>query len=219
MESFATLCLGSRPDADTWEMGCASLGLSRGASIKTGKPKLEALSGFFRGKEHWLFLAGHFSGMRLYNEDDDVAVTFAADRVTCEVGRATATVEKSKGFALDATSRVILWGGCSVCSADVTIRSLRSLFGKHVLLGFAGLTGYKMVNAMLGDGFLQNHFFRRVKATGRSNADIVNAWMGAAAQGYGNGKDGVEQKFRAVDWDGQEWMLSGGKVAKGRNFG
>jgi hypothetical protein len=40
-----------------------------------------------------------------------------------------------------------------------------------------------------------------------------NAWLETAAWGYGGGDYGGI--FRAVDQDGQEWLLSGKNIVKG----
>ena len=42
-----------------------------------------------------------------------------------------------------------------MCSGRYTMETIRKLFGSHVLLGFAGETGWKMVDAMLGAGFIK----------------------------------------------------------------
>ncbi|HYF08844.1 MAG TPA: hypothetical protein VD970_14570 [Acetobacteraceae bacterium] len=217
-ESYSTLSLGTRQDAATWERGCGSIGLTISSSIRKSSPSIAEMKAFFSSSASWIYFGGHFSGMRLYNEDSTASVTFERTQVTLTSGGTSAVVQQgSSDFNLHVSSRVILWGGCSVCSAQNTMQTMRSLFGKHVLLGFAGLTGWRMVDAMLGGGFLKNHLFTRVKATSTAPADVVQAWMGAAKAGYGGGEN--EVKFRAVDWDGQEWKLEGNKIIKGRMIG
>lgn len=176
------------------------------------------MKGLFSSSAAWIYFGGHFSGMRLYNEANTTAVTFNRDEVTLESGGGSETVKRgSTNFNLHVSSLVILWGGCSVCSMVSSMQTMRSVFGKHVLLGFAGLTGWRMVDAMLGGGFLKNHFFARIKATSTNSVDVVQAWMGAAKAGYGGGEN--EVKFRAVDWDGQEWKLESNAIVKGRTIG
>ncbi len=95
---------------------------------------------------------------------------------------------------------------------------MRTLFGPHVLLGFNGLTGWKMVDAMLGGGFIGagRHFFDRVVGKDSDAAGVRDAWMETAKFGYG-GSDN-ESKFRAIDPDGREWKLQKGEIRPGRRF-
>lgn len=217
-ETCSTLSLGTRTDALTWENGCADIGIAADISIRKPKPSLAEIKSFFASTAEWLYFGGHFYGMKLYNEDDTVSVRFHKNQVELKAGGTSEVLNQSDAaFNLNLSSRVILWGGCSVCSTEDSMRTMRMLFGRHVLLGFSGLTGWRIVNYMLGGGGLKNHFYTRIKATSTSSADIVQAWMGAGKAGYGSGD--IADIIRAVDWDGQEWKLDGGKIVKGRQVG
>lgn len=177
------------------------------------------LRAFFKSKPDWIFMAGHFGDLQLSNEDGSVKVTFAADGVTLAAAGEIALLKKgSEDFSLDANCKVVLWGGCSVCSDDMTIRTMRTLFGPHILLGFKGLTGWKMVDAMLGGGFIGagKHFFDRVIGKDSDAADVCDAWMETAKFGYGGSNN--ESKFRAINPDGLEWKLQKGEIKPGRRF-
>lgn len=216
MTTYATLCLGTRQDAVTWEKGNEGLGFTKGISIRKPAPSHDEIKGFFASDAQWLYLGGHFGGNTLYNEADTVSITFEAEQVVAKTPAGDRTLTKAADFKLHTSSRVILWGGCSVCSGEDTVRTMRQLFGPHVLLGFAGLTGWKMVDAMLGGGFLKkDHFFNRVLAHGKTSLEgVAKAWMEAARAGYGGAR--VEGKFRCVDREGQEWKLKDGAIVKGR---
>ena len=212
------LSLGTRKDATTWENGCKGLGFDAPLPIKKPSPSMDELKAFFSSDSDWLFIAGHFGGDMLFNEKDSVSATFSADSVELKVGGEKATVKKGTAeFQLDKNCKVVLWGGCSVCSATDLIRDLQKLFGAHVLLGFKGSTGWKMVDAMLGGGFIKTgHFFERVKGHDDEPAKIRDAWMQTALKGYGG--DDFEDRFRAIDPDGQEWEISKKKIKRGRKI-
>jgi hypothetical protein len=215
---YATLALGTRADAATWQRGCAAIGFQEGISIRNGRPTAAELKSFFADDANWIFFGGHFGGYTLMNEDFSTKIRFGTDEVTLTSPGGSDKYAQGDGFKLHASSLVVLWGGCSVCSGDSTIRNLRALFGPHVLLGFAGETGWKMVDAMLGAGFIKTDFFERLSGGKAEDVDKVpSAWMATAKAGYGGGPN--ESKFRTVDWDGQEWKLSGGAIVKGRRFG
>lgn len=217
-KSTAILSLGTRKDATTWEKGCQGLGFDLAAVIKKPYPTIDELKTLFKTKPHWLFLAGHFGSMQLLNEKEDVWVKFATDKVELQVKKEKATIEKSGGdFGLSANCELVMWGGCDVCTNRNTVKILRTLFGEHVLLGFRDTSGWKMVDAMLGGGFIKSdHFFDRVKGHEDDPIAIRDAWMKTAQKGYGGGD--LEDRFRAVDRNGQEWELRKKKIVKGRKF-
>lgn len=202
------LCLGTRPDASTWEKGCKALGFDAPLPIKKSSPTMDELKGFWAGSFDWLFLAGHFAGRRLYNESGAVGVRFAADSVTLEVDNETTTVAK-KDFRM--RPRLILWGGCSTLGSNDLVRDLNSLFGSHTMIGFRGLTGWRVVDAALGAGFMagKRHFYTRV-AGDSTSAVLADAWMQTGALGWGGGD--LENRFAAVDTSGQRWVLRDKKV-------
>jgi hypothetical protein len=78
------------------------------------------------------------------------------------------------------------------------------------------MTEWEIVNNLLGGGTIQpDHFFNQYRShAGESfpNAGLWarRAWMEAARIGYG-GK-ALEDRFRAVDFDGQSWKLSRGQI-------
>ena len=211
------LSLGTRKDATTWQNGCQAANINVLNSIKKPAPTIANLKAFFKGTPHWLFFAGHFGQNSLANEDDSVNIIFSDDSIKLITGSVDVEIKKeSPDFKLNTNCEVILWGGCSVCSSKNTIEIMRKLFGKHVLLGFAGLTGWKIVDAMLGGGFITNHFFKRLNGKISNSVAVRDAWMETARYGYGGGS--IENRFRAIDPDGQEWKLSNKKIVKGRKF-
>jgi hypothetical protein len=185
--SSGILSLGSRKDATTWENGCKRLGFDTPNPIKKGFPTMTELRAFFKSTPDWIFLASHFGDLEMSNDDGSVSLTFATNEVTLKAAGETAVVKKGVDFTLDANCKVVLWGGCSVCSGETTIRTMRTLFGPHVLLGFNGLTGWKIVDAMLGGGFIGagRHFFDRVAGKESDPVGIRAAWMETAKFGYG----------------------------------
>lgn len=206
------LCLGTRPDARTWEKGCQSLGFDAPLPIKKPAPTMEELRRFFGSSFDWVFFGGHFAGSRLYNESGSVGVRFAGDAVTLEAGGESSTLERGTAeFGLQ--PRLILWGGCSTLGASAVVRDLNALFGTHTMLGFRGITGWKVVDAMLGAGFMtgKRHFFARSQA-GSSSAELTSAWMQTAKVGWAGGT--LEDRFAAVDTGGQRWVLRDKQVVR-----
>lgn len=206
------LCLGTRPDASRWEKGCRALGFDAPLPIKKPAPTMEELTRFFAGSYDWVFFGGHFSGGRLYNESGAVGVRFSSDAVTVEVGKESTTLARGTA-ALGLQPRLVLWGGCSTLGASGLVRDLNALFGTHTMVGFRGITGWKVVDAALGGGFLagKRHFFSRVEATS-SSAELTAAWMQTAKLGWSGGT--LEDRFAAVDATGQRWVLRDGQVVR-----
>ena len=204
------LSLGTRADATTWEKGCRGLGFDVPLPIKKPSPTMDELKRFFASPFEWVFLAGHFAGRRLYNESGNVGIRFAADAVTLEVGNELAKVEKRD---LRIRPHLILWGGCSTLGSNDLVRDLNTLFGSHTMVGFRGLTGWKVVDAALGAGFMvdKRHFFTRVQAD-TSSRGLTEAWMQTGALGWGGGS--LEDRFAAVDTSGQRWILRGRQVVR-----
>lgn len=217
-KSTTILSLGTRKDATTWEKGCQNLGFTVDAVIKKSYPTLDELKTVVKTKPHWIFLAGHFGGLQLLNEKEDVFVEFAKDKVTLHVKKEKEQIDASSNdFGWNTASEVVVWGGCDVCSGKNTVETLRLLFGEHVLLGFQGLSGWRMVDAMLGGDFIKkDHFFDRVAGHEDDPEAIRDAWMKTAKLGWGG--DTLESRWRAVDRNGQEWRLKDKKIIKGRKF-
>lgn len=214
----ATLCLGTRPDATTWNAGCQSLGFTVAESVCKPEPSDAELDSIFACEAEWLYLGGHFGDNTLTNESGSLEIEFTKDSVKiCRTGKEDRVLMKGAGFRLHSSCWMTLWGGCSVCSSGQTIRNIQQLFDGPLILGFAGLTGWRMVDAMLGGGFMhKGHFFDNVRGKTEDMVAWRTAWMKAAARGYGDGPN--ETKFRAVDSDGQEWVLEEGKIVKGRKL-
>jgi len=212
------LSLGTRRDASTWEEGCGALGIKARLPIKSANPSVADLKTFFAGKGGWFFFGGHFGGRTLSNERGDVEVRFDAKEVRITAAGTKLVLSKATHeFSLHEECAVVLWGGCSVCGDPDTVETLRTLFGPHLLLGFAGLTGWRVVDAMLGGGFMKKgHFFDRLEPGRLDAVTVRDAWMGAALQGYGGGD--IEGRFRAVDPEGQEWKLVKKKINRGRKY-
>jgi len=219
-KKYSTLALGTRQDAGTWDKGCASIGLDQMNSIRKPLPDMAELKTFFAQTPEWLYLGGHFGSLSLMNDafldgrKGAVDIEFAKDHVTVKIDGATEKLSRADDtFQLHKNVVVILWGGCSVCDTTHTIRTLRNLFDRHVLLGFAGETGVAMVDAMLGNGFIKkNHFFDNVKGKTADLDAVASGWMTAAQAGYGGGWG--EERFRAIDFAGQGWKLEAGKIKK-----
>lgn len=214
----AILSLGTRKDATTWEKGCAALGIKARLPIKKPLPTLDEVKDFFVTPAHWVYFGGHFGGLSLFNDNGTATIDFQDGGVHVTIQSAEATPNKAdRTFRLHEEIEVVLWGGCSVCGPRDTVRTLRTLFGNHVLLGFVGSTGWAIVDAMLGGGFMKTgHFFDRLSADKMDATAVRNAWMGAALQGYGGGD--LETRFRAVDPDGQEWQIVDKKIQAGRKL-
>lgn len=219
-KNSSTLSLGTRPDAATWERGCTNVGIDLLTSIRKASPTMAELKAFFAEQPSWLYMGGHFGSLQLFNDAAHhgkagaVSIKFDMDHVIVDVDGTSEKLSQSDGtFNVHKSVLVILWGGCSVCDTTRTMKVLRSVFGPHVLLGFAGMTGWAMVDAMLGNGFIKkNHFFDNVKGKTDDLDAISNGWMRAAKAGYGSGA--MSDRFRAIDFDGQGWKLSEGKIVK-----
>ncbi|MBD3298154.1 MAG: hypothetical protein GF341_05820 [candidate division Zixibacteria bacterium] len=210
----AVLSLGTRKDAAQWVGRCRQLGFGIASNISKPRPTMNELQAFMGSSPTWIFIAGHFAAGRLYNEGNTVSLSFANSSVDAIVDDASRTFAKDNGFALHRRSQVVLWGGCSVAGNSTYIRTMRSLFGNnHLLLGFDGVTGWKVVNTILGGGNLKNDFFDRIGTSWFNLEHVRDAWMEAANEWYGGGS--LESIFRAVDPDGQMWHISGGTIEKG----
>ena len=215
MRTYSTLELGNPTDANTWEVGCNRKGLKAISSIKANSPSMEKLIDFFNGQPDWVYLSGHFANLTLWGEGD-TEIEFKKDRVIILKGSHSKDLTKSEsGFRMHESCLLVVWGGCGALGEKSSIKTIRELFLNPAILGYSGSTGWAINNSMLGGGFIRNHFFSQIKDTSSSD-DLVDAWMDCARRGYGGGPN--EWKFRAVDSDGQEWMLSDSKIKKGRKF-
>jgi hypothetical protein len=220
----SVLCLGTREDAPIWELGCLRSGLKILVSVKKPNPSLDELKQFFQSSPSWIYLAGHFSNNTLYNdasyhnEPSAIDIIFQKESVTLKLDDVSRAVLRkgSADFLLDKNVRMVLWGGCSVCEHPETIRIIRNLFNNPLILGFSDLTGKKILNAMLGGSFIEKDFFDRVEGNIHDIVAIRNAWMETAKAGYGG--NSFEERFRAIDSDGQEWKIVNKVIRKNRKI-
>lgn len=218
MLKFSTLDLGNPTDAKSWEAGCRSLGMQAEDSVMTSSPGTARLKDFFFGQPDWVYFSGHFAGGDLWGDGGDT-VSFASGHVVISSGGTETKLLPDQGFAMYKYCSLVIWGGCSACSSPSTIRNIRELFANPTILGYAGSTGWKINDAMLGGGFIRPHFFANLRASGPgpyNSATLVNAWMDAAKWGYGG--SAMESLFRAIDADGRESRLSNGQVVSGRTL-
>ena len=222
----ATLCLGTRRDAGTWEEGCRQLGYQVVVSVRSPNPTDEELREFFKCDAEWLYFGGHFNAGALYNharqerQPGGLAIQFTGEDVCVfrdEVFQYR--LIKTGGFRLHESAWLILWGGCSTLATAGSVRTLRRLFNDHTALGFNGKTSWEVVNSLLGGGSIQpGHFFNRFRAYGYESISMGEraarmSWMEAGQAGYG-GK-ALEDRIRAVDWDGKSWKLFRGQIVPG----
>lgn len=218
--TFATLELGAQSDGRCWEAGCRQLGMQAKSSIFSQTPTMDALVAFFQTPCEWVFMSGHFlygSG-KLYS-DKGVSIVFFDDAVEVTASGQRRRLTKAGGdFRLHFGCSLIVIAACSALTQDNRIRSLRTLFDNPVLLGYAAMCGVAINKAMLGGGPIPNAFFDRVRTKRVLNDRNAarDAWMETANSWYGGGD--IEDMFRAVDHDGQEWMLADKQVVKGRKL-
>jgi hypothetical protein len=218
--TYATLELSAQADGRSWEAGCTRLGMQAKTSIFSQTPTMDELVAFFQTPCEWIFMSGHFLyGSGKFYSDKGVSIVFSDDAVDMTVGGERRRLTKAGGdFRLHFGCSLVVIAACSALHSDGRIRSFRTLFDNPVLLGYAAMCGVAINQAMLGGGFIANAFFGRVRnkrALNDRNA-ARDAWMETANAGYGGGA--IESMFRAVDQDGQEWMLSGKQIVKGRKL-
>jgi hypothetical protein len=215
------LSLGTRRDASTWQTGCESVGITAELPIKRPAPSLDQLKRFFKSSPNWIFFGGHFLSydVSLLNDEalhssDGEAVLFEKEQVVVKIGDQRTPLQKTTGdFALHKQCSVVLWGGCSVCTNLDTMRTMRALFGAHLLLGFSNTTGPDVIDAALGGGNgPKPNFFERVKEGVEDLSKVRDAWLETAKWWDAS----MQTRFRAIDPDGQEWQLTGGSIARGR---
>lgn len=221
MTTYSTLDISVPKDGMSWNKGCKDrLGMQQKTSIISETPTMNELVELFRRTPDWLYLSGHLSLQELYNEVETVKIRFADDRVTVTAGGQSRELSKSAGdFQLHQECTLVVLGGCSGLRDDHDIRSYRRLFENPVLLGYAGGCGWEMTDLMLGGDYIRNDFFNRVRNKMAQNGRHAarDAWMETASWVYGG--DGIyEDRFRAVDQDGQEWKVSGKQIVTGRKL-
>lgn len=217
MATFSVLSLGTRRDAKQFRKGAVEkLQLSPGSFIHAAKPSLNDLKSLFGRSDDVLFLAGHF-GNSLYNEDRSIDLEFAASKLTINYDGQTAVLNRGAEFK-QTSCKLIIWGGCNVCSDAQTIATMRALFGPHVLVGWVGVTGWEITDIMFGgkghgsmaaeplpDFAMPNYF----SALGGSIGDSTSLWKEwlhvAKAIPWGNDPQGKPylDRFCVVDTSGK----------------
>jgi hypothetical protein len=124
---------------------------------------------------------------------------------------------KDQGFQVHRNVTLLLWGGCSALKQAAQVRMMRELFDNPTILGYAARTGWQINNAMLGGGFIKEHFFANLcnhyPSAHVDSEAFVDAWLHAAKTGYAG--TSVADMFRACDHTGQMWQLKGGEIVKG----
>lgn len=218
------LSLGTRADAGSWRRGCEALGMRAVAPVRKARPKLAELKAFFLTEPLWIYFGGHFYGSNLTNdcelndeEDCAVKVAFNDEGAKLRALKRYATLTRdARTFRVHERCRVMLWGGCNVCTDEDTLRMLMNLFNRPLLLGFAGTTTAGIVNAVLAPGREPaQRFFGRI-ADMNDLVQVRDAWLAAALHVYG--QKPIAARFRAIDPDGQEWRLSKGAIITGRKI-
>jgi hypothetical protein len=224
--TYSTLELGATADGRGWETGCARLGMSARTSVFSLTPTMDELVAFFRTPCEWIYLSGHYFGAlgRLCSKEygvdaGGIDIYFFDDAVEVAVpGQEKRRLTKASGdFRLHLGCTLVVLAACSGLRVESRIGTLRRLFDKPVLLGNNSSTDKATNNVMMGGGVLASAFFGRV---GRKRAQndphaARDAWLETANANLGSATASI---FRAVDADGQEWMLSRGAIVPGRKL-
>jgi hypothetical protein len=188
---------------------------------------MDQLVAFFQTPCEWIYLSGHYFGSsgRFCSKEYGVPaggidIFFHDDAVDVAVPGERRRLTKAGGdFRLHLGCSLVVLAACSGLNVDGRINILRTLFGNPVLLGYSSGSNAMINNIMMGGGVTASSFFGRVRSKRAQNDPNAarDAWMEAASANLAKlGGSGIEDKFRAVDADGQEWMLSGGNIVKGR---
>jgi len=218
--TYSTLEVSAQRDGRSWEAGCVRLGMTARTSIFSQTPTMDELVAFFRTPCEWIYLSGHYMyGSGRFYSDKGVGMVFLDDGVSVTVAGEKRTLTKAGGdFRLHVGCTLVVFAACSALRQESHIRTFRTLFDKPVLLGYAAGTGVAINNDMLGGGGIAHAFFSRVRNKRAQNDRNAarDAWMETANAGFGGGV--IEDMFRAVDEDGQEWTLSRKTIVKGRKM-
>jgi hypothetical protein len=104
------------------------------------------------------------------------------------------------------------------------VATARSLFGEqHVLIGWRAPVGVEVVASMLGAG---GHapapgaqgFFDRLAGQDQDPVAVMRAWLGTALDTAWASPPAVLPKFSVVMPSGEEWVIEGGAIVRGRTF-
>lgn len=227
------LTLTPSKNARIWSKELAKLGVRTGIKITEYEPSLDRLVAFFGQSPNWIYFTGHYLNGHLRNyfpRSATAGVYFYRDRVQVHAPDGTRTLYKDRGFnAHRAKTKVIMFGGCSVCHDESNqIPELRELFGNPLILGYARGSVWRTNREMFSGVEFNRHgqvkrrhkhvdFFDQV---GKGKADdlehVREAWLRAVIRMIEN--PGKQTLFRAIDPDGTEWKVVRGKIRKGRSF-
>ncbi len=235
---YATLSLGTTAQPGIWNKRCTELGLVQMFSSIKLKTPAEEIRSFFGTRADWVLMSGHSDGSDLYGDTMPPFLQFKRDHtieIMADDGKTRTTLDpKSDAFRMNSV-KVLFFTGCCIFLEQTgydlwALKVIRAIFGKPVILGTSFLTGRGYTQTMF-DGLNDSNpgFFKHYKDNG---GDPVAAWMETARKIYGNAKpdekypilrDGkgvsAEENFRALDVNGQEWMIRDKKLIKARNIG
>jgi hypothetical protein len=223
MATFSVLSLGTRRDAKQFRKGATEkLGLSTGSVLNAPKPPLDDIKKLLARTDDVLFLAGHFNNNSLYNEDHSIDLAFEANKLTIKYDTQTAVLNRGAEFK-QTKCKFVIWGGCSVCNDTSTIATMRALFGKHVLIGWIGVTGWEITDIMFGgkgkasadpepgSTFAVPNYFDALGGSIADPAALWKEWLKVAkAIAWGNDPGGKPylDRFCAVDIDANKHTAS-----------
>ena len=220
------LSLGTRTDAATWKSGVESLGGTIVKEIRAPVPSVSDIKSFFASDEQWLFIAGHFSNGELYNqahEDGDTAnavvIKFRNDRVILNHGTSAAVdLVKNADFSQHINCKAVFWGGCNTNSNTGQVATFRTLFGNHTLIGWKGITGWQILNVVMG-GFgntapnPSQDFFDRLGTDFADPTSIRTSWLDAANEAQWGDSGQTEAKFSVIDPGGRGFRIHNNTVS------
>lgn len=216
-DTFSAIGFNHRADVGPWIDGLTARGATAGKVIRDDKPTLAALKDLFARSNEWLYLAGHYSGDRLYNQDASVGINFYPGKVVLTSGTNSEELVRGTGFKQHLKLKVLFWGGCNTQGNDATVAMLRSLFGTQVVqVGWIGTTGWEMPHLNMGGTTGGQHFdthFFTLLGSALDPAKVKDAWLGSADKIYW-GKDASNEPYRprfaVIDATGRQHLLKGG---------
>lgn len=119
--------------------------------------------------------------------------------------------------------KAVFWGGCNTNSSNAQVTLFRNLFGDHTLIGWKGITGWQILNVVMG-GFGNSppnpaqDFFDLLGATPDDPATIKNAWLQSAIDSsWGDGTQ-TDDKFSVISPSGSGFKISGNSIIPDPSF-
>ncbi len=97
------------------------------------------------------------------------------------------------------------------CDFETPLKPASSSKHSTAMLGFKRMTGWRIVDKVLSG---KDSFFSNLSGMYADPSEIVQAWLTAAMKAYHRDADMLE-RFAAIDADGQQWIISGGKAKPG----